>query len=92
MVPSFEAAVVALEVGEVSDPVKTQFGWHVIKLNETRIADRPTLDEVRAEIEDQVRSEALTARIDELSVNSDIDQSGAEGIDPTILKDFSLLE
>jgi peptidyl-prolyl cis-trans isomerase C len=36
MVAPFEEAVLALEVGAVSDPVQTQFGWHVIKLNETR--------------------------------------------------------
>ena len=36
-----EDAVATLEPGEVSDPVQTQFGWHVIKLNETRIKERP---------------------------------------------------
>lgn len=92
MVPSFEAAVVALDDGEVSDPVQTQFGWHVIKLNETREADQPSLDEVRAEIEDEVRSDALTARVEELSATAEINQTGAEGIDPSILKDLSLLE
>ena len=34
MVPEFEAAVTTLEVGQVSEPVKSQFGWHLIKLNE----------------------------------------------------------
>ena len=45
MVPSFEAAVIALEPGEVSDPVQTQFGWHVIILLETRTADLPALEQ-----------------------------------------------
>ena len=33
MVPEFETAVAAMEAGDISDPVQTQFGWHVIKLN-----------------------------------------------------------
>jgi len=44
MVPEFEAAVVALEPGAVSDPVQTQFGWHVVTLNETRLEEQPELD------------------------------------------------
>lgn len=50
MVPEFEAAVVAMEPGTVSDPVQTQFGWHVIRLNDTRVKSAPPLDEVREEI------------------------------------------
>ena len=91
MVPPFEAAVAALEVGAVSAPVQTQFGWHVIKLNETRQANIPSFDDVRAELEEQVRSETLSTRIEEMVANSEVDRSGAEGIDPAILKDISKL-
>ncbi|MAW08270.1 MAG: peptidylprolyl isomerase, partial [Halobacteriovoraceae bacterium] len=41
MVPEFEAAVAAMRAGDVSQPVKTQFGWHVIKLNERRKLEAP---------------------------------------------------
>ena len=92
MVPSFEAAVIALEVGEVSAPVQTQFGWHVIILNETRVQERPTLEDVRAELEDGLRSTALEARIEELTAEAEIDQTGAEGIDPAIIKDLTLVD
>ena len=92
MVPSFEAAVIALEVGEVSAPVQTQFGWHVIILNETRAQERPTLEDVRAELEDGLRSTALEARIEELTAEAEIDQTGAEGIDPAIIKDLTLVD
>jgi len=92
MVPSFEEAVIALEVGEVSDPVQTQFGWHVITLNETRVQERPSLDEIRPEIEEGLRTAALEARIEELTADAEIDQSGAEGLDPSILKDLALVE
>jgi len=46
MVPEFQAAVLEMEAGTVSEPVQTQFGWHVIKLNETREVPAPTLEEV----------------------------------------------
>ena len=92
MVPSFEAAVIALEVGEVSDPVQTQFGWHVIILNETRVQERPTLDAIRSELEEGLRTSALEARIEELTAGAEIDQSGAEGVDPAVLKDLTLVD
>ena len=76
MVPSFEAAVVGLEVGAVSAPVQTQFGWHVIILNETRNTSAPELDAVRVEIEGTLRQEAVTTKIEELREAATIDQSG----------------
>jgi len=92
MVPSFEAAVVGLEVGAVSAPVQTQFGWHVIILNETRNTSAPELDAVRTEIEGTLRQEAVTTKIEELREAATIDQSGVEGIDPSILSDLSIVE
>jgi len=46
MVPEFEAAVVDMEIGAISAPVQTQFGWHVIKLNDTREKPAPDIDTV----------------------------------------------
>lgn len=66
MVPAFEEAVVAMKVGEVSGPVQSQFGWHLIKLNETRETTPPPLDEARPEIENQLKQAALEARLTEL--------------------------
>lgn len=66
MVPEFEAAVAGMAVGEVAGPVQTQFGWHLIRLNETRDTTPPQLNEVRPQIESQLRQEALQARIAEL--------------------------
>ncbi|MEM8694205.1 MAG: peptidylprolyl isomerase [Pseudomonadota bacterium] len=92
MVPSFEAAVIALEVGEVSDPVQTQFGWHVIVLNETRTPDAPTLDDVREEILQEVRDAAVETLVGELAAAAQVDQSGAADVDPSILSDLALVE
>ena len=54
MVPTFSEVAFALEVDEVSDPVQTQFGWHVIKLTDRRQAPPPSLDEVRDELTQQL--------------------------------------
>jgi peptidyl-prolyl cis-trans isomerase C len=92
MVPEFEAAVVALEVGAVSAPVQTQFGWHVIKLDEKRLKDKPTLDAVRQELTAQVQQAALEARIEELKAAATITLPEEGAVDPALLKDLTLLE
>lgn len=91
MVPDFEAAVVALEAGEVSAPVQTQFGWHVVKLNETRLSEVPTLDQVREELRPQVERAAVQARLDELTAAAAVERPGAE-LDPALIKNLDLLE
>lgn len=91
MVPDFEAAVVALDVGAVSTPVQTQFGWHVVKLNETRLRDVPTLEQVVDELRPQVERAAVQARLDELTAAATVERPGV-GIDPALIKNLDLLE
>ena len=91
MVPDFEAAVVALEVGAVSAPVQTQFGWHVVKLNETRLREIPTLEQVADELRPQVERAAVQTRLDELTAAAKVERPG-EGIDPALIKNLDLLE
>jgi len=65
MVPEFERVAFNLKTGEVSEPVRTQFGWHVLKLEEIRKLGMKPLAEVRPEIEDRLRkiqAERLTAQ------------------------------
>ncbi len=89
-VPEFETAMVSLEAGKVSDPVKTQFGWHVIKLNETRNQPVPELETVRGEIEDGLKSAALTNKIAELEKDGKIDRAVTE-IEPATIRNTDLL-
>lgn len=91
MVPAFEEAVAGMEAGSVSDPVETQFGWHVIKLNETRTAEAPALEDVRDELETQVRQTKVQTAIESITEAAEVDRSAAEGIDPTVLKNTEWL-
>ncbi|MHB8837094.1 MAG: peptidyl-prolyl cis-trans isomerase [Candidatus Methylomirabilia bacterium] len=58
MVPAFEQAAFALSAGQVSDLVRTQFGLHIIKVEETREAGTPSFEQARAEV---VRKHAAAA-------------------------------
>jgi peptidyl-prolyl cis-trans isomerase C len=51
MVPPFAEAAFKLKPGEISEPVQTQFGWHVIKVEERRERPLPSFEEVKAEID-----------------------------------------
>lgn len=58
MTPAFEQALFELEAaGEVSEPVQTDFGWHLIALDEIRPARGQSFEEARAEIEEELREE-----------------------------------
>ncbi|HLI99191.1 MAG TPA: peptidylprolyl isomerase [Bradyrhizobium sp.] len=58
MVPEFSTVAFALESGKVSDPVKSQFGWHVIKVEEKRSRKAPDFDQVKGQIETYVTRKA----------------------------------
>lgn len=90
MVPAFEEAVVALEDGAVSDPVQTQFGWHVIKRNESRVKEAPTLDAVRDEIERELRAKAIEDEITRLTDTAEVTRTEVE-VDPTAIRNVGLL-
>ncbi len=62
MVPEFDAAIKALKPSEISEPVKTQFGWHLIQVVETRPAGKRPFEEVRAELESEARTRVLSEK------------------------------
>jgi len=91
MVAPFEQAVVGLEIGEISDPVQTQFGWHIIQLNDARIQDAPPLAEVRQEIEGSLQQQAVTDQIDILLENATITKTEIGEIDTDLLRNLDLV-
>lgn len=92
MVPEFEAAVQTLEVGTVSGPVQTQFGWHIVKLNETRVMEQPTLDDMRNELSGQIQEAAITAALAEMEAATTVVKPEEGAFDPALLLDLTLLE
>jgi len=91
MVPDFEAAVMALETGATSEPVETQFGWHVIRMLDRREAEVPALAEVRGELLTALQQERVAAEIERLTEAADVQES-AEGVDPSAISDPTLFE
>jgi len=65
MVKPFEDAVFSLKAGEISDPVQTDFGWHVIKLIAIRPAKQQSFDEVKAQIEQELKRQKATRKFAE---------------------------
>ena len=92
MVPEFENQITSLEVGAVSEPFQTQFGWHIAKLNETRVQPRPTLDQLRRELVAELQEAAISARLEELSEATTVVLPEAGAFDPNLLDNLELLD
>jgi peptidyl-prolyl cis-trans isomerase D len=67
MVPEFEAVAFSLPVGQLSDLVKTQYGFHIIKVTDKKAAEVQPLDAVRAQITEQLKFERAQTRVQDLS-------------------------
>jgi peptidyl-prolyl cis-trans isomerase C len=66
MIPSFAEAAFALEPGEISQPVRTRFGYHVIKVEERREASTQALDEVRDPLRNALLERKVSAQVAEM--------------------------
>jgi peptidyl-prolyl cis-trans isomerase C len=74
MVPEFSAAAFALEPGKISDPVKSQFGWHVIKVEEKRNRAAPAFDQVKPQIETYVTRKAQADYVAKLRAGAKVER------------------
>jgi peptidyl-prolyl cis-trans isomerase C len=82
MVPEFAETAFKLDKGQLSDPVKTQFGWHVIKVEDKRDKPVPPFEQVKDQIENYVVRKAQAEVISKLRQGAKIERLDAKGAAP----------
>lgn len=74
MVPEFAKVAFAMKKGEISGPVKTQFGWHVIKVEDKRIKPPPTFEEVKPQLVQYLERKAQADLVTKLRAGAKIEK------------------
>jgi peptidyl-prolyl cis-trans isomerase C len=74
MVPEFSDTAFGMEPGKISAPIKTQFGWHVIKVEEKRTKPQPKFEEVKPQIEQYVTRKAQAEMVTKLRAEAKIEK------------------
>ena len=91
MVPEFSTALMVLSEGDISQPVQTKFGWHLIKLNKTREKKIPEFKEIEAKLVQNLRQKKINDYLKSLTENSEISFVG-KNINPNEITNIKLLE
>ena len=91
MVPEFSTALMVLSEGDISQPVQTKFGWHLIKLNKTREKQIPEFQEIKAKLVQNLRQKKVNDYLNSLNENSKINFVGKD-INPNEITNTKLLE
>ncbi|HSV29539.1 MAG TPA: peptidylprolyl isomerase [Candidatus Omnitrophota bacterium] len=80
MVPQFAEAAFAMKPGEISaKPVKTQFGWHVIKVEDKRMSTPPTFDQAKPALRDQVADQTAERIVTDIRSKAAVKKFNADG-------------
>jgi peptidyl-prolyl cis-trans isomerase C len=74
MVPEFAAVAFKLDKGQLSDPVKTQFGWHIIKVEDKRIKPTPAFEQVKPQIDNYVAHRAQSQLVEKLRSAANVER------------------
>ncbi len=74
MVPEFSNVAFKLEKGQISEPVKTQFGWHVLKVEDKRVKPMPKFEDVKPQIEQYVARKAQAELVQKLRAEAKIEK------------------
>jgi len=74
MVPEFAEAAFKLDKGQISEPIHTQFGWHIIKVEDKRTKPTPSFDEVKNQVENYIARRAQTQLVDSLHKTATIER------------------
>jgi len=91
MVPEFSTALIVLSEGDISQPVQTKFGWHLIKLNKTREKKIPEFKKIETQLRQNLRQKKINDYLKSLTENSEINFVG-ENINPNEITNIQLLE